>query len=218
MDEHTVHETFKYKLKPTPEQERAMEFVLRRCRELYNAGLQERQEAWRKCGVSITTASQSAQLPAIKEARPEYREVHSQVLQDVLTRLERAFQAFFRRVQAGEIPGYPRFQGSNRYNTFTHKQFGNGATLDNGFLVLSKIGRLALRWSRPMEGTPKTVTISRDADGWYVSFSCADVPLHPLPSTGQETEIDLGHRSLCDARRWSAHLPSRLVSHSRAPP
>ncbi len=192
MDEQTVRKTYKYKLKPTPEQERAMAFVLRRCRELYNAALQERREAWQKCGVSITVAGQSAQLPDIKDVRPEYRDIHSQVLQDVLTRLDRAFQAFFRRVKNGETPGYPRFHGHNRYTSFTYKQFGNGATLDNGFLVLSKIGRLAVRWSRPMEGTPKTVTISREADGWYVCFSCADVPMRPLPATGQETGIDLG--------------------------
>ncbi|HEV2459865.1 MAG TPA: transposase [Ktedonobacterales bacterium] len=192
MDEPGVRKTFKYKLKPTPEQEQAMAFVVRRCRELYNAALQERRDAWQKCGVSITAASQSAQLPAIKEVRPEYRDIHSQVLQDVLTRLDRAFQAFFRRVKAGETPGYPRFQGSNRYNAFTYKQFGNGATLDNGFLVLSKLGRIAVRWSRPLEGTPKTVTISHEADGWYVCFSCAEVSVQPLPTTGQETGIDLG--------------------------
>lgn len=172
-----------------------MAFVLRRCRELYNAGLEERREAWRKRGVSVTMAGQSAQLPDIKEVRPEYRDVHSQVLQDVLTRLDRAFQAFFRRFKAGEKPGYPRFQGSNRFNSFTYKQFGNGATLDNGFLVLSKIGRVALRWSRPLEGTPKTVTIRREADGWYVCFSCAEAPTHPLDPTGQETGIDLGLES-----------------------
>jgi putative transposase len=85
-----------------------MEFVLRRCRELYNAGLQERRDAWQQCEVSITLASQSAQLPAIKDVRPEERDVHAQVLQDVLTRLDRAFQAFFRRIKAGETPGYPR--------------------------------------------------------------------------------------------------------------
>ena len=191
----SLRKTYKYKLKPTPEQERALAFVVRRCRELYNAGLEERQEAWRKRGVSVTVAGQSAQLPAIKEVRPEYRDVHSQVLQDVLARLDRAFQAFFRRVKAGETPGYPRFQGSNRYNSFTYKQFDNGATLDNGFLVLSKIGRVAVRWSRPIEGTPKTVTISREADGWYVCFSCADVPIQPLAPTGQETGIDLGLES-----------------------
>jgi putative transposase len=198
MDEQTaqsVRKTYKYKLNPTPEQERALAFVVRRCRELYNAALQERKEAWEKRGVSVTLAGQSAQLPDVKEVRPEYQIIHSQVLQDVLTRLDRAFQAFFRRVKSGErgkTPGYPRFQGANRYNSFTYKQFGNGATLDNGFLVLSKIGRIAVRWSRPIEGTPKTVTISKEADGWYSCISCAEVPTQPLPATGCETGVDVG--------------------------
>ena len=192
MEQSSVRKTFKYKLKPTPQPEQALAFVMRRCRELYNAALQERRDAWQNCGTSITVASQSAQLPEIKEVRPEYRDIHSQVLQDVLTRLDRAFQAFFRRVKAGEVPGYPRFQGSNRYNSFTYKQFGNGATLDNGFLVLSKIGRIGVRWSRPLEGTPKTVTISREADGWYACISCTEVPTKPLPPTSQETGIDVG--------------------------
>ncbi len=64
--------------------------------------------------------------------------------------------------------------------------------LDNGFLVLSKIGRVAVRWSRPLDGTPKTVTISHEADGWYVSFSCVDVQAQLLPTTGRETGIDVG--------------------------
>ena len=126
---------------------------------------------------------------------PEYGEVHSQVLQDVVQRVDRAFQAFFRRVKNGETPGYPRFHGRNRYNSVTYPQFGNGAALDNGFLVLSKIGRIGVRWSRPLEGTPKTVTISREADGWYVCFSCAEVATRPLAPTGQETGIDLGLES-----------------------
>jgi putative transposase len=189
-----VRKTYKYKLNPTSEQERMMAFVLRRCRELYNAALQERSKAWRKCGVNITEVSQSAQLPAIKEARPVYRDINAQVLQDVLTRLDRAFQRFFARVKAGETPGYPRYHGANRYTSFTYKQVGEhgGARLENGFLVLSKIGRIAVRWSRPIEGTPKTVTISKGADGRYVCFSCADAPVRPLPATGQETGIDLG--------------------------
>src|SRR5215831_9306249 len=105
---------YKHKLKPTPEQERAMAFVLRRCCELYNAAWQERQEARQKCGVSITLAQQCAQLPQIKEARPEYRDINAQVLQEVLTRLDRAFQAFFRRIRNGQTPGYPRFHSANR--------------------------------------------------------------------------------------------------------
>jgi putative transposase len=192
METPTVRKTVKYKLKPTPEQASAMAFVVRRCRELYHAALQERRDAWQKCGVSISCARQSTELPAIKEVRPEYHDVHSQVLQDVLTRLDRAFQAFFRRVQVGEQPGYPRFQGARRYRSFTYKQFGNGAPLDDGFLVLSKSGRIGVRWSRAMQGTPKMVTISQEADGWYCCFSCEGVPTQHVPITGQETGIDVG--------------------------
>jgi putative transposase len=86
--------------------------------------------------------------------------------------------------------GFPRFQGRNRYHSFTDKEDGNGARLDNGCLVLSKIGRVAVRWSRPLAGAPKTVTISKAADGWYAIRSCADAPAQPLPSTGGETGRD----------------------------
>jgi putative transposase len=109
-----VRKTYKYRLEPTTVQERMMAFVVRRCRELYDAALQERKEAWEKSGVSVSEAMQSAQLPGIKVVRPEYRDIYSQVLQDVLTRLDRAFQRFFARVKAGETPGYPRFHGANR--------------------------------------------------------------------------------------------------------
>jgi putative transposase len=119
MDQQSARKTFKYKLMPTSEQQRTLETVVWRCRELYNAGLQERTAAWEQCRVSVTFAMQSAQLPGIKDVRPEYHNISAQVLQDVLHRLDKAFQAFFRRVQAGEQPGYPRFQGRNRYHSFT---------------------------------------------------------------------------------------------------
>ena len=190
----SVRKTFKYKLQPTPEQEQAMANVLWRCRELYNAGLEERKVAWEKCGVSITFAMQSAQLPGIKAVRPEYQDINAQVLQDVLHRLDTAFAAFFRRVKAGEQPGYPRFQGRNRYDSFAYPQVGEhgGAMLDGGILSLSKIGRIPLRLHRPLEGTPKTVTISKEADGWYTCISCAEAPTRPLPLTGKDTGIDVG--------------------------
>src|SRR5262249_48830966 len=191
----TVCKTHKYKLQPTPMQELAMAFVVRCCRELYNAALQERKDAWEKRGVSVRVATQSAQLPAVKEVRPEYRDLHSQVLQDVILRVERAFQAFFRRVQAGEKPGYPRFQGVNRSPSFPSQQFGKGATPAHGVLVLSQLGRMTVRWSRPVEGTSKTGTSSQEADGWYACCSCAEVPVASLEPTGQETGIDLGLES-----------------------
>jgi putative transposase len=190
--EAALRKTFKYKLSPTPDQERALDTVLYRCRTLYNVALEERQTAWERCGVAVSYYQQKAELPDLKAGCPEYDEVHSQVLQDVLLRLDRTFQAFFRRVKAGEKPGYPRFQGRNRYHSFTYPQYGNGAVLDGGILTLSKIGRVPIRLHRPPEGTPKTVTISQEADGWYACISCAEVPAQPLPLTGQETGIDVG--------------------------
>jgi putative transposase len=195
MEQQGTRKTYHYKLKPTPDQERLLEHTLMLCRHVYNAAVAERREAWQKCNASVGYYQQKAELPGIKAEMPEYAEVHSQVLQEVVQRVDRAFQAFFRRVKAGETPGYPRFHGRYRYNSLTFPQFGNGATLDNGSLVLSKLGRIAIRWSRPVEGTPKTVTVSRDADGWYVCFSCAEVPTQLLAPTGQETGIDLGLES-----------------------
>jgi putative transposase len=154
MEEQGIRKTYKYKLKPTPAQERMLDRTLMLCRHVYNAAVGERREAWGKCGVSVGYYQQKAELSGIKGAMPEYAEVHSQVLQDVVQRVDRVFQAFFRRVKAGETPGYPRFHGRARYNSFTYPQVGEhgGARLDegtdNGFLVLSKIGRIAVRWSR----------------------------------------------------------------------
>jgi putative transposase len=192
MDQQTVRKTYKEKLRPTPAQERALQEVLWRCRELYNTALEQRITAWERCRASVTRYQQEAELKAIREAFPEYAAIHSHVLQDVVARLDKTYQAFFRRLMNGEKPGFPRFQGRDRWHSFTYKECGNGARLDNGRLVLSKIGRIAVRWSRPVEGTIKTVTVSREADGWYVCCSCAEVPTQPLPPTGKEIGIDVG--------------------------
>jgi putative transposase len=195
MEPATVRKTYKDKLRPTPAQERALADVVWRCRALYNAALEQRITAYQRHHVSVSRFEQEAELKDIRAEFPAYEAIHSHVLQDVLARLDRTYQAFFRRVQAGEKAGFPRYKGINRYHSFTFKEYGNGARLDTGFLVLSKIGRISVRWSRPIEGTPKTVTVSHEADGWYVAISCADVPVQPLPPTGQETGIDLGLES-----------------------
>jgi putative transposase len=192
MCQATTHKTYKEKLRPTPAQERALDEVLWRCRDLYNTALEQRITAWQRRRVSVSRYEQEAELKAIRAAFPEYEGIHSHILQDVLARLDKAYQAFFRRVQRGEKAGFPRFKGRNRYHSFTFKEYGNGVRLDNGFLVMSKIGRIRVYWSRPITGAPKTITISKEADGWYVAISCAEVSTHRLPPTGKETGIDLG--------------------------
>jgi putative transposase len=115
-------------------------------------------------------------------------------LQDVLKRVDLAFQAFFRRVRAGEKPGYPRFKSYNCYDSFTYSQasWKLSESEDDARLVLAGIGALKVRWSRPIQGTIKTVTIHRSADQWHVCFSCLlDVPQPEAPDR-PATAIDVG--------------------------
>src|SRR5215469_5597269 len=101
----TCRKTYQEKLRPTPAQERALEAVLWRCRARYNAALEQRITLWRQRGVSITRYQQEAELKTLREAFSDYAALHSHVLQDVLARLDRTYQAFFRRLAAGEQPG-----------------------------------------------------------------------------------------------------------------
>src|SRR6266568_3765588 len=138
----SILKAYKYKLYPTKVQIVVLQATLDFCRELYNAALQERRDAYeakvrrhpsyydeeirrqlnKQC--AITYGTQSAQLPAIKEIRPEYHSVHSQVLQDVLRRVQKSMDGFFGRVAEGKTPGYPRFQACSRYDSFTFPQAG----------------------------------------------------------------------------------------------
>jgi len=177
-----VRKTFKYRLMPTPDQAQTLEWVLSRCRTLYNCALEQRKTWWGRVQArSATYFQQKAELPNLNAACPEYTDVHSQVLQDVLLRVERTYQGFVRRIKHGETPGYPRFQGAQRYRPFTYPHYGNGVVLDGGMLSLSKIGRILVRVHRPLQGTPKTVTSSRHADGTRMAgMSRSRVPRCPL--------------------------------------
>ena len=188
---------FKYRLYPTRKQRETLQFTLDRNRELYNAALEERREAYRMSKISISYNDQSAQLPEIKELRPEYNEIYSQVLQDTLKRVDKAFKAFFRRVKKGEKAGYPRFQGYNRYDSFCYPQIekvkGNSTVrIANGKVILPKIGHLKVKQHRPMEGKVKTCTIKREGDCWYVVFACEVEAVAKLPYTDLPIGIDMG--------------------------
>lgn len=157
MSEPSVRKTYQEKLRPTPTQERQLERVLWRCRTLDNTALEQRITAWERCHVSLTRSQQEAELKALRAEMPEYASIHRHILQDVLARLEKTYQAFFRRLANGEKPGFPRFQGKDRYHSFTYKELGNGARLDNEYLVLSKIGRSAVLSAGPglSKGLPR---------------------------------------------------------------
>jgi putative transposase len=176
-----MKKTFQYRLYPSPSQERALEATLETCRCFYNSLLAERKDAYQQEGRSVTKTEQLRRVKEEKASNPEAF-IHSHVLQLVVADVEKAFAAFFRRVLAGEKPGYPRFKGYGRFASFGLKEVGNGFKVDGRRLKVSGIGRIGVRWHRPIEGTIKTVRITRKADGWYASFA-VETEVSPIPET-----------------------------------
>jgi putative transposase len=170
-----------------------MEQTLEICRWVYNETLAMRKSAWEQEQRSISYYESKRQIPLWKKEHPELSGVYSQVLQDVSMRVDLAFKAFFRRLKSGEKPGYPRFKGKGRYDSFTYPQ--SGFKLDGDRLHLSKIGDVRVVLHRPVEGTIKTLTIRRSATGkWYACFSVEYDPT-PAPQKESVVGIDVGLES-----------------------
>ncbi len=152
--------------------------------------MQERRDAYKLSKTSINYQSQQNQLPEIRSDRQDLRGVHSQILQDALKRLDKAFDAFFCRVKAGLEPGYPRFKGKRFFNSFTYPQ--SGFHLDGNKLTLSKIGSMRVRLSRKIDGKIKTCTIKRQIDGWFCIFTVEENQSRFFPKTGDTVGVDVG--------------------------
>jgi putative transposase len=135
-----MQRTFKYRLYPNRKQREILSAQLDMCRELYNAALQERIESYKITRKGVTWLQQQSQLPAIKEARPEFKNVHAHTSQAVLIRLNRSFQNFFRRVKKGQAPGFPRFKGRNRFNSLVFTP--QACEVEGDRVKLSKVGNV----------------------------------------------------------------------------
>jgi putative transposase len=186
-----MRKMFQYRIYPTKKQATKLNETLNECRWLYNQLLEQRKTAYEQDGKGLSCYEQQATYPLWKKERPSLSTVHSQVLQNVAVRVDLAFQAFFRRCKAGENPGYPRFKGYGRYDSFTYPQSGFSLTHDHR-VCLSKIGRVKMIYHRPIKGKVKNCTICRSGTGkWYVSFSCECEPLR-LPQAHTQVGIDVG--------------------------
>ena len=186
-----VLKSYKYRLYPSRIQAHLLDQTVETCRRWYNLCLAERKDVWEKEHRSIGKFDQLKHVKDFRRENPFASQVHSHILQVTTTDLDLAFQSFFRRLKTGEKPGYPRFKGQGRFNSFGLKELGNGFKIDGRRLRVSGVGRLAVRWHRPLEGTIKTLRIARQADGWYASFVC-DVAPQPLPATNKEIGLDVG--------------------------
>jgi putative transposase len=184
---------YKYRLKTSAKIIAIFESWLALLCELYNAALQERRDAYRINHLSINYKAQANQLPEIKKDRPEFARIHSQVIQNTLKRVESAFDGFFRRVKEGQRAGHPRFRSNSRYDSFTYPQ--SGFSLKGKKLQLSKIGKVTVHLSRPIEGEIKTCTIKREADGWYAIFAVEEPRKKVAPASKESVGVDVGIES-----------------------
>ena len=191
-----ARKAFLYRLYPSRTQARRLDAILETCRFFSNDCLAERKTAYQERGETVGMYDQLRRVKERKATNPWAKDVHSHVLQSVVQDLAKAFDAFFRRVKAGEKPGYPRFKGRNRWRSFGFKAHGNGFRVDGRRLKLAGIGRVAVRWHRPIEGQIKTLRISKRAGKWFASFSCVVGDATPLPATGMDVGIDVGLSSL----------------------
>ncbi|MFE3828407.1 RNA-guided endonuclease InsQ/TnpB family protein [Streptomyces sp. NPDC059092] len=195
-----MHRAYKFLLRPTVRQAQALSEMLRDHCSLYNAALQERRDAYRHSSkTSIRYGGQSAQLKEIRAFDPERQGRWSfSSQQATLRRLDKAMQAFFRRVKAGENPGYPRFRGVNWFDTVDFPKDGDGCRWDSTphapvtRVRLQGVGHVRVHRHRPVRGRVKTVAVKREGRQWYVILACDEVPAEPLPATGAVTGIDMG--------------------------
>lgn len=191
---------YKFLLRPTVRQEQALGEMLRDHCSLYNGALQERRDAYRHASkTSIKYGQQSAQLKDIRAFDPERQGRWSfSSQQATLRRLDKAFQAFFRRVKAGEKPGCPRFRGVNWFDAVDFPKDGDGCRWDSTphdpvtRVRLQGVGHVRVHQHRPVKGRVKTVSVKCEGRQWYVVLACDQVPAEPLPATGAVTGIDMG--------------------------
>jgi putative transposase len=176
---------------PTQDQAALLQQQLDVAREVYNACLEERREAYRICGMRLNYYSQANQLKDIRRDRPDVAAVNFSMLQAVCRRAQRSFENFFRRVAAGQDPGCPRFKSRSRWDSVTFPSYGDGCKLTGDRLYIQGVGTLKVKLHRPVGGTIKTVTLKRSCSKGYVVLTC-EVEVQPLPATGQDVGIDLG--------------------------
>ncbi|MGD9687524.1 MAG: RNA-guided endonuclease InsQ/TnpB family protein [Desulfobacter sp.] len=184
-----IRKSFKYRIYPTRAQVSNLENQFSMCRHLYNWNLKERIEAYEKDGTIISYNQQQNQLPQLKIERPWYKGVYSQVLQDVLRRLDNGYQAFFRRVENGETPGFPNFKKHGEWNSITYPQYH---AFPESRIKVPKVGIVKTVHHRqiPKEAEIKTLTIIREGCKWFACFS-VELPLDIEPEQDLQNAIGI---------------------------
>ncbi|MHB1533763.1 MAG: RNA-guided endonuclease InsQ/TnpB family protein [Acidimicrobiales bacterium] len=228
-----MRRAFKFRLRPTKGQHLRLQACLDDHRELYNAALQERRDAYERtvrrspgyfgadrAKMPVRYGTQSAQLKQIRAARPEMARWSFSSQQATLRRLDKAFGAFFRRVKAGETPGYPRFRAAHRFDSVEWPADADGCRWkpEAGRVYLQGVGDVKVSAHRLVEGRVKTIQVRREGRKWMLVLSCDDVATRPLEPTGAVVGIDVGIASFAttsgghhiDNPRWGRRAAGKL--------
>jgi putative transposase len=188
----TTQKAFKYRIYPTEPQIDNLLNQFSMCRYLYNWSLEERIEAYEKEQKTIGYVDQANKLPALKIERPWFAGVYSQVLQDVLKRLDKGYQSFFRRIKEGDTPGFPKFKKKGEWDSITYPQY---KAFPDSKIEVPKVGEIKLMYHRemPKDAKVKTLTITKEADKWFACFSVElPIDIEPKQDLGASIGIDLG--------------------------
>ena len=218
-----MRRAYVFRLRPTARQHAALAACVEAHRELYNAALQERRDAWSHASKTrIRYEDQSAQLTGMRAVRPDQAVWSFSSQQATLRRLNKAFAGFFGRVKAGQTPGYPRFKGKARFDSVEWPKDGDGARWlpEQRRLYLQGIGQVKVYLHREVAGRVKTIQIKRQGRRWMLVLSCDDVPTNPLPVTGRQVGIDVGIVSFATTSdgqhvenpRWARASAARLAA------
>ena len=220
-----MRRSYVFRLRPTARQHVSLAQCLDAHRELYNAALQERRDAWSHNQTRIYYGDQSAQLTEIRAVRPDQAVWSFSSQQASLRRLNKAFDGFFRRVKTakpGVKAGYPRFKGRGRFDSVEWPKDGDGARWlpEHKRVYLQGIGEVKVELHRPVLGRVKTVQIKSQGRRWVLVLSCDDVPVARLPETGRQVGIDVGIASFAttsdgehiDNPRWGRAADDRLAA------
>ena len=185
----------KIRLFPTKAQARQLDETLETCRRVYNSLVLDREFQYETAGVSVGRYDQQAYLPVWKKDHPGLTEVYSHTLQDVVHRVDLAFKAFFRRVRAGETPGFPRFKGGGQYDSFTYTM-ANEYKVGDSSIHFAKIGQIKAKVHRKPWGAMSACVVRRQNGKWFACI-CQEVDPECLEPSGVNTSdqavgIDVG--------------------------
>ena len=189
-----MRQAFLYRLYVNETQSDKLDNLLHLARQLYNAALQQRRDAWKYQHKSLNYYDQANQLKEVRNEIPKFAQLNFSAAQDMLRRLDKSFKAFFRRVKSGEVAGFPRFKGHDRFDSITFPTYGDGIKIKGGRLYVQNVGLLKIKIHRVLEGEINTVTIKRECGKWYVVFSNT-VEIKPLPVSDRTVGIDVGLES-----------------------